>query len=465
MNLQTFEQLCKTFSDWAWGYHLLILLTGGGFGLMLYSRLRPFFYFKHAIDILRGKYHDADAVGEISPLEAMSSAIAATVGMGNISGVAVAIMIGGPGALFWMWVSAVVGMATKFFTCSLAVMYKGKDNLGNVQGGTMYFIMEGLGKKWKPAAVLFAFCGMFGMLPMFQANQLTEIIREVVLLPQGFSNTKDHFNTDLLTGIFLVALVSVVIFGGIKRIADVASKLVPTMVILYGAAVSYIIFVNIEQVPSVITLVFTDAFEGAFYKGDYSGILGGALGAMIITGIKRAAFSNEAGIGTATLAHGAAKNNEPIREGLIAMFEPFIDTVIVCSMTAIAILVTGVWQSPELANSKGVVITLAAFKQSMPLIGNYVLSVCAFIFSITTLFTYSYFGTKCLGFLIGAQHQKYYNYFYVSSIVLGAVASIDSVIGLIDGMYAVMAIPNMVATIILAPKVWEAAKIYFAKYR
>ena len=232
--LETLQSWSESFSNWAWGYHLLLILIGGGVFLLIYSRFQPFLFILHGIDVLRGKYAEEDSEGDISPFAALASAIAGTVGMGNIAGVAVAISIGGPGAIFWMWVAAFVGMATEFFGGTLALMYRGKDTLGNVQGGTMYIITEGLGKKWRPLAVFFAAAGMIGLLPVFQANQLTQIFREVVLIPMELTSAEDHFWTDFITGVTLVAIVSMVIFGGIKRIADVATKLVPAMVVLYG---------------------------------------------------------------------------------------------------------------------------------------------------------------------------------------------------------------------------------------
>ncbi len=459
--LGLFEKITSTFSTWAWGYPLLFWLVGGGIFFMLYSGFVPFRYLGHAINVLRGKYDDPNSEGDITHFQALSSALAATVGMGNISGVAVAITIGGPGALFWMWVSALFGTATKFFTCTLAVMYRGRDSQGNLQGGPMYVLTEGLGKNWKPVAVFFSVAGMFGVLPIFQANQLTQIFREVVLIPQNIVTEQAHFMSDFMTGIILVAMVSVVIFGGIQRIADVASKMVPAMVILYSVAVLYIVFSNFEKLPQVISLIFTDAFQGVFYQGEPDSLFGGVLGAMIITGVKRAAFSNEAGIGTAPLAHGAAKTDEPVREGLAAMLGPVIDTIIVCTMTALAILITGAWKT----EGSGIGVTLLAFETAIPYFGKYILILCASIFSITTLFTFSYFGAKCLGFIAGAEYQKYYNYFYVSSIILGAVASIQAVISLIDGMYALMAIPNLIAAFILAPTVRRATRNYFERMK
>jgi AGCS family alanine or glycine:cation symporter len=458
------NEILVAFGDFAWGMPLLILLLGGGMFFLIYSRLIPFRYFGHAVQILRGKYDDPDDPGDIDHYEALSTALAATVGVGNISGVAVAITLGGPGAIFWMWMSAMVGVATKFFTCTLAIMYRGKDSEGELQGGPMYVIMEGLGKKWKPLAVFFSLAGLIGCFPMFQANQLTQTIHDVVLEPNGLTQTPmfDFLSawglsavdqTNLMTGLIITFLVSLVIFGGIKRIGSVAGKMVPTMVAIYVIAVLYIIFSNISAVPASLWLIIEDAFTG-------NAVLGGAVGALIIAGIRRAAFSNEAGIGTAPMAHGAAKTKEPVREGLIAMLGPFIDTIVVCTMTALAIIITGAWTDKE---AEGITVTLNAFQEAIPGLGTWILTICVFIFALTTLFSYSYYGAKCLGFLIGAKYQNYYNVIYVGSIILGSMVSVTAAISLIDGMYAMMAIPTVVSTIILAPKVMEGAKEYFGK--
>lgn len=436
-----------------WGTPLVVLLCGGGIYFMIYSRMTPYRYFGHAVNILRGKYDDPDDPGDINHFEALSSALAATIGLGNISGVAVAIAAGGPGAVFWMWMSALVGIATKFFTCTLSIMYRGKDSKGDIQGGTMYMIMEGLGKKWKPLAVLFAVAGMFGALPVFQANQLNQAIRDVILVPNGLADPNNHFGTDLMTGIIILLIVGTVIFGGIKRIGKVASKMVPSMVVLYVACVLTILGIHIDVLGEYLLLIVTDAFTA-------DAAMGGAVGALIILGVRRAAFSNEAGIGTATLAHGAAKTKEPVREGLVAMLGPFIDTIVVCTMTALAILVTDVWRTGD---ENGITLTASAFEEALGTPGIYLLMISVTIFAASSLFTYSYYGTKCLGFLAGAERQKWYNLFYVASILLGATASISAIINLIDGMYAVMAIPTMTVALLLSPKVMNAAKDYFAR--
>lgn len=444
---------------------LLVLLVGGGLFFLIYSRFIPYRHFRHGIAILSGKYEDPDAPGEINHFQALSSTLAATVGMGNISGVAIALGVGGPGAIFWMWVTAVVGMATKFFTCTLSVMYRGKDSAGNIQGGPMYYIVEGLGAKWKPLAVFFSLAGLIGCTPMFQSNQLTQIIRDTLLAENGYLGyntillsgsflTETGFRlSDIIVGLTLVVLVSLVIFGGIKRIGHVAARLVPLMVLIYVLTVVYIILNNFTDLPYYLWFIVSDAFTG-------QAAAGGALGVVISNGIRRGAFSNEAGIGTEAMAHGAAKTREPVREGLVGMLEPAIDTLLICTMTALALLMTGVWNNPDV---DGITMTAVAFETGIPVVGPYLLILCVLIFSITTMFTYSYYGTKCLNFLGGAHRKHYFNYFYIFTIFVGSITTIDMVVNLIDGMFAMMAIPTMTATILLAPRVVEATKEYIRR--
>ena len=441
------------FADTAWSY-LLYLLIGGGLFLLLYSRFMPLRHFRHSIEIIRGKYDDPNEPGDITHFQALVSALAATIGMGNISGVAVAIAVGGPGAMFWMWVSALVGIATKFFTCSLAIMYRGKDSAGKTQGGPMYVVQEGLGPSWKPLAFFFAIVAVIGCLPLFQVNQLVQIMRDVVFTPLGVVG-EDHFWFDLTAGVVLVLLVGTVIFGGITRIADVASRVVPAMVILYMFCALWIIATNFVDIPRYLMLILTDAFSG-------EAAAGGAVGAVIVTGVRRAAFSNEAGIGTESLVHGATKTREPTREGLVAMLEPVIDTMIVCTCTALVIMMTGVWQT---TSDNGVTLTANAFESAMPGFGSYMLIVCVLFFSTSTIFTYSYYGTKCLGYLIGARWQFLYNYFYVGCIIAASVASLDTAISMIDGTFALMAIPTMLSALLLSPKVMAAMRDYRKRFQ
>ena len=447
-----FEELIITFSNWIWGPPILILLLGGGTFFFIHSGFVPFTKMGHAIELLKGKYEDKLAPGEITSKQALMSAIASTVGLGNISGVAIAINMGGPGALFWMWVAAFVGMATKFYTCSLSIMYRGKDTAGVIQGGPMYIIEHGMGKKWKFLSYIFCIAGIVGLLSVFTSNQLAAVVQAVLLEPETAAETTRN---NWIIGVIMMLMTAVVILGGIQRIAAAASKMVPFMVGIYFVSVLIIILQYFGNIPEVFQLIFVDAFTG-------NAVMGGAVGSVIIIGARRSLFSNEAGLGTAPMVHGQSKTKEPIREGLIAMLGPFIDTVVVCSLTAFAILLTGVWQNSE---NDGVKLTLEAFELGIPVIGKYLLMFSALVFALSTMFTYSYYGQKCASYLFGAKFAGYYNYIYLVTIVIGAVVSLDLVVSLVDGMYAVMAFPNMIAALYLAPKVKAAAKDYFARMK
>ena len=437
-----------SFGNWLWGLPLFLLLIGGGLWFLIYSGFVPFRYFGIAIKSLRKK--EDDAPGQISSFEALASAIASTVGMGNISGVAVALTMGGPGTIFWMWVSAIVGMATKFFEGTLTIMFKGKDSSGEIQGGPMYMITEGLGKSWKPLAVFFSVFGLIGTLCLMQANQLTEAITTVITTPMGIESTT---SLKLVIGVSMTLIVAIVVLGGIKRISRVASKLVPTMVFLYFLLVGYILITHMSLVPDVFSSIFREAFQ--FKAG-----LGGLAGSAIIIGARRAAFVNEAGVGTASMMHGASKNTEPVREGLVAMIGPSIDSGLVCTLTALAILVNGNYEVSQL---QGIQMAMNSFQVSIPGVGHYLLLGMAVIFAFSTMFSYSYYGVKCTNFLFGAKYAYLYNYFFLAMLVVGAVISLDVVVGVIDSAYALMAIPTMFTLIVLSPKVKKEMKIYFNK--
>lgn len=451
-SLALVERALAAFSDYVW-LSVLWLLLGGGVFFFLYSRLVPYQYMRHAYHILRGDYDDPDEAGDISHFQALASALSATLGMGNIAGVAVAIHVGGPGAIFWMWVTALVGIATKFFTCSLAIMYRGRDDDGMVQGGPMYVVTEGLSRRWHFLAYFFCIAAVLGTLPVFQANQLTQVVRDVIAVPNGWTGAEEHFRFDLLFGAAIALVVGVVIFGGIRRVGATAARVVPSMVVLYVVATLYIVAVHVTEIPSYLLLIVRDAFSGEAAAGGFLAVL--------VIGVRRGAFSNEAGIGTESMAHGAAQTNEPIREGLVAMLGPVVDTLVVCTCTALAILMTGVWEGSE---ASGVTLTAEAFGAAMGGFGPYLLAAIVVFYSVSTMFTFWYYGAKCLGFLIGTRRQHLYRYLYTGLIVGGSVVSIDAAVDLITGMYGLMAIPTVVSTLLLAPRVMEAARDYFARH-
>ncbi|MDX1803577.1 MAG: alanine/glycine:cation symporter family protein [Alcanivorax sp.] len=442
----------KALAGFLWGPPLVILLLGGGLYFLLYSRLLPYRHLGSGIRLLMRPVDQNDE-GQLSHFQALSTALSGTLGMGNVAGVAVAIAMGGPGAIFWMWMSALVGIATKFYTCTLAVMYRGRDSEGQLQGGPMYIVREGLGPKWKPLAYFFALAGLLGTMPIFQINQLVEVVRDGIAVPAGWTQANDHFQFDLYMGLALAALVYSVVSGKLPRLARVTSTLVPSMVLGYMLLTLLVLVSHAEQVLPTVQLILHDAFSG-------QAAAGGAIGAMIITGVRRAAFSNEAGIGTEAMAHGAARTAEPVREGLVAMLGPMIDTLIVCTCTALVILISGVWQQ---GHDNGVSLTVAAFDALFAGFGGSILAILAAVLSLSTVFTFWYYGSKCLGFLIGARYQHHYVWFYLLLVVLGSVATLSMVISIVDSMYALMAVPTMIAALRLSPRVNQAARAYFSR--
>lgn len=449
------EALFTAFANFMWGLPLVILLVGGGLFFVVYSGGLPYRHFRHALQILTGRFDREGDEGDIPHTQALSTALSGTLGLGNIAGVALAITMGGPGAIFWMWMTAVIGVATKFYTCSLSVMFRGKDSEGNLQGGPMYVVREGLGKRWWPLAALFAVAGLMGTMPAFQVNQLVQIVREVVAEPAGWATSQSHFTFDLVMGLLIAALVLLVTTGHIQRVGRVTLRMVPIMVLLYLGMTALLLMRFASEIPAAFQLIISDAFSG-------DAVAGGAIGTVILMGVRRGAFSNEAGIGTEAMAHGAARTNEPIREGLVAMTGPVIDTLLVCTCTALAILVTGSWQVD--GDIDGVTLTSQAFETAFPGIGAYLLTVVVALLSLSTIFTFWYYGSKCLGFLIGARHQHHYVWIYAALVVFGSVTSLPAIIGLIDGLYATMAIPTMISALLLAPKVNRAARDYFQRH-
>ena len=426
-----------------WGLPLVIAVTGAGIFFTIISRCVPYTFIGHTLAILRGRYDDPAKPGEVSHFQALTSALAGTIGLGNISGVAIAIGIGGAGAVFWMWVAALCGMATKFFTCTLACMYRKTDVDGIAQGGPMYFIEVGLGPKFRPLAIMFASCGMVGALPLFQSNQLATLLHTQWDLPA------------LVTGLAAMVLVAAVELGGIRRIGAVTARAVPLMCLLYMASCLFVLLSHLPALPGVFRDIFTHAFG-------IDGIAGGATGIavreVIITGVKRATFSNEAGIGTEEMAHGAARTDEPVREGLVAMLGPVIDTHVICTLTALVILTSGV---P--AGSEGVAMVVMAFEQSMPVIGRPVLSAVLVLFAVSTMITYSYYSVKCASYLFGKRIGRASVYIYIALIPVAAMWAQGTAVNIIDTAFALMAIPTLTSTILLSPRVVAALRDYLRR--
>ncbi len=450
-------------ADFLCGYPLFFLLIGGGLYLFLSSGMVSLRRLPAALKELRTKNESKD--GQISSAQALASVVAATVGLGNIAGVAIALVMGGPGAIFWMWISALVGMATKYHEGVLAIMYKGKDDTGAQQGGPMHIITQGLGSKWTPVAKFFAVAGLFGTLCIMNANQLTEAFvttfttpdwlegngfLSTLATPLGMDNTSMY---KLLFGIAVAAVVSLVILGGIKRIANVASVMVPFMVGVYFVMVLYIILTHLGNVPGVFQRIFTEAFNLQ------AGI--GALAGIAIIGARRAALVNDAGIGTASIMHGASRNDSPVREGLIAMLGPGIDSGFVCTLTALAILLC-VPEVGDIQGVQGLSVAMTAFSRGIPF-GQYLLMFIVICFALSSMFSYSYYGSTCASYLFGSAKSRWYVYAFILSLVVFAVVPLGIAVGLCDLFYALMAIPTMVTVLMLSRKVREVTRNHFAK--
>lgn len=445
------------------GYPLFFLLIIGGLYLFIRSGAVSLRRLPAALGELRRKNHDGADNGQISSLQALASVIAATVGLGNIAGVAIALVMGGPGAIFWMWVSALVGMSTKYHEGVLAIMYKGKDDRGMPQGGPMHIIEQGLGKKWIPLAKFFAVAGMFGTLCIMNANQLTEAfmttftstdsINSSAFLSSlggwmGLENVRVY---RLLFGMAIAVIVGIVILGGIKRIARVATIMVPFMVGLYFIMVLFIIVTHIEGVPAVFKSIFSEAFNLRAGFGAFAGIA--------IIGARRAALVNDAGIGTASIMHGASRNNSPVREGLIAMLGPSIDSGLVCTLTAVAILLCG---NIDVEGVKGLEVAMKAFSNAIPA-GDILLMCIVICFAMSSMFSYSFYGTTCANYLFGTRRGRMYSWFFLASLVVFAVVPLEAAVGACDLFYALMAIPTMTALLLLSPRVRRVTKDYFSK--
>lgn len=446
------------------GYPLFFLLIGGGLYLFLSSGAVSLRRLPAALAEIRRKPSSDDrSNGQISSVQALASVVAATVGLGNIAGVAIALVMGGPGAIFWMWVSALVGMATKYHEGVLAIMYKGKDDRGMPQGGPMHIIEQGLGLKWKPLAKFFAVSGLFGTMCIINANQLTEAFMTTFTSPESIASNNfisaiggaiglgNEATYRLLFGLAIAFIVGVVILGGIRRIARVATIMVPFMVGLYFLMVLFIIVTNIENVPGIFKSIFVEAFN---WRAGF-----GALAGIAIIGARRAALVNDAGIGTASIMHGASGNTQPVREGLIAMLGPSIDSGFVCTLTAIAILLCG---NIDVEGVKGLEVAMQAFKNAIPA-GDILLMCVVICFAMSSMFSYSFYGTTCANYLFGTRRGKYYAWVFLASLVVFAIVPLEAAVGACDLFYALMAIPTMTALILLSSKVRRATNEYFNK--
>lgn len=419
----------------------------------LYFGFIQFRGFKHSIELVRGDYLDPKDAGEVTPFQALATALSGTVGLGNIAGVGVAVYLGGPGATFWMVLAGLLGMASKFTECILGVKYRNEYANGTVSGGPMYYLSKGLSEDGKAAlgkflAVFFSICCIGGALGggnMFQANQSFAQISSIVPFFEG---------KGWLFGLIMAALVGVVIIGGIKSIARVTEKIVPGMAVIYVGAALIIIIMNIDALPGAISAIFTGAFAP-------TAVAGGAIGALI-QGFKRAAFSNEAGIGSASIAHSAVQTKHPVTEGYVALLEPFIDTVVICTMTSLVITITGSWIAGD--GVTGIALTSRAFEANFSGFG-YVLAIAAVLFAFSTMISWSYYGLKAWTYMFGEGQAKEiaFKVIFCIFVVIGSSMSLGPVIDFSDAMIFAMAIANIIGLYMLMPKVKAMLADYHEK--
>ena len=436
----------KQVDNVVWGAPLLILLVGTGVYLTVRLGLLQVFRLPKAFRLI---FTEDQGEGDISSFGALATALAATVGTGNIVGVATAIQTGGPGALFWMWIAAFFGMATKYAEGLLAIRYRTKDDNGHISGGPMYYILHGMGEKWRPLAIFFALAGvlvaLFGIGTMTQVNAITGALKtSFQISPQAAS-------------LVIAGIVSAVIFGGIHWISKVSEKVVPFMAAAYIFATVYILVLNMDQLPTVLTQVFQGAFTGTAAIGGFSGAL---VKEAIQKGVARGVFSNESGLGSAPIAAAAAKTEEPVEQGLISMTGTFIDTIIICSLTGLAILVTGQWTT---VGEVGSDLTQQVFISTFGHIGGIILTLCLVLFATTTILGWSYYGERCVEFLAGVKLIPCYRLLFILMVGLGGVLQLELVWIIADIVNGLMALPNLIALLALSPVIIKESKRYFKK--
>ena len=438
------EHFTEIFSGWI-SMPLTIILIGTGLFVTMALGFIQLRRLKHSFEVVSGKYDNPDDEGDVTHFQALSAALSATIGIGNIAGVALAVRLGGPGALFWMWVTALLGMALKYAECTLSHRYRVIHGDGSASGGPMYYIEKGLGPKWKPLAIFFATCAVICSFCTGNMNQANTI-----------AQTFATYNVPIwLSGGLIAALVGLVIIGGIKRIAAVASKLVPTMAVLYVVGALIILLTHLENIIPSFFSIFREAFS---LKAGWGGLL-----TVIMWGVRRGLYSNEAGQGSAPIAHAAAKTKESAREGAVALMGPFIDTIVVCTMTGLAILSTGVLQSTDLTGAQ---LTREAFRNGFsfaPEIGSFIVNIAVLLFAYTTMVAWSYYGDRSIEYLVGPRAIKPYRWAYVFFNFMGAILPITFVWNFGDIALSLMTIPNLIGIIFLTGTLKKITNEYFSK--
>lgn len=446
--MQFLNDLFTQLNGIVWGPPMIVLILGTGLYLQIRLGFMPIFKIIYGFRMVwKSRTPGPGSEGEITPFAALMTALSATIGTGNIAGVATAIAVGGPGALFWMWMTALVGMATKYSEVLLAVRYREVDANGEHAGGPMYAIKNGLAPHWRWLGTAFALFGGlagFGIGNMVQANSITEAVQNAFGLPVW------------ITGAILTVLTGLVILGGIKRIGAVAEKIVPLMAIFYIVSVVIVLIVFANRIPEALATIFVHAFTPTAAGG---GFLGATVMMAIQRGVARGIFSNEAGLGTAGIAQAAGSTSDPVFSGLVGMMGTFIDTIIVCTMTGLAIMVTGVWTSGE----TGAVLTSSAFEAAMPGIGKYVLALSLALFAFTTILGWAYYGEKCWEFLLGTASEKPFRLLWTAMVFVGSIITLDFAWLVADTLNALMAIPNLISLILLSPVIVSLTREFFAK--
>jgi AGCS family alanine or glycine:cation symporter len=482
--MEKVRDFIQSLVDIVWGWPemmplMVVILLGAGIFITFRLRFIQLFKIRHAIDVIRGRYDNPKDDGDINHFQALAAALSATVGIGNIAGVAMAIHYGGPGALFWMWITAVFGMALKYAEATLAVQFRKINPDGSASGGPMYYIEKGLGPAWKPLAIAFAAFAVISSMGTGNSIQAftcaDQILSEFKLALPADSSLLAQINflgievefVRLLTGVALAGMVALVILGGIKRIGAVAAKLAPFMAVLYVTAALLILLLNYDRIFPTFAIIFTEAFNP---RAELVGFAGGGFLLFLNTvvwGVKRGLFSNEAGQGSAPIAHAAAKTNEPAREGAVAMIGPLIDTLIICTLTGLVIIST---QTYELvvdgARLNGSPLTALAFKTGLsPLFpwGDKIITIAVFLFALSTAISWSYYGDRSAEYLFGAKAILPYKLLYVGAHFIGAIVSLEIVWGFGDVALGLMAIPNLIALAALSGKVISTTKDYFAR--
>ncbi|WP_111493237.1 MULTISPECIES: alanine/glycine:cation symporter family protein [Marinobacter] len=444
--MEALSNVITAINGLVWGPPMLVLILGVGLFLSLGLKLMPILKLGTGFKLMwQGRQSGDD--GEIPPFQALMTALSATVGTGNIAGVATAVFLGGPGALFWMWLTALVGMATKYSEAVLAVNYREVDERGDHVGGPMYYIRNGLGHKWTWLGVLFAvFAAVagFGIGNTVQANSVADVIETNFNVPH------------IVTGLVLAVLVGLVLIGGIKRIGQVASSLVPLMAIAYLVAGLIVLAINATEIPAAIALVVEHAFSPIAAQG---GFAGAAVWAAIRFGVARGIFSNEAGLGSAPIAHAAAQTNNPIKQGMVAMLGTFIDTIIICTITGLVIITSGVWTSGE----SGAALTSMAFAHALPSVGNYLVAIALAVFAFTTILGWSFYGERCIEFLFGVKAIWPYRVLWIIAIPVGATSNLGIIWLVADTLNAMMALPNLVALALLSPVIFRLTREHFER--